>query len=32
VVSLRLIVLYELLEHPWLKEGGNASDKPINSA
>jgi len=24
--------LYELLDHPWLKEGGNASDKPIDSA
>jgi len=27
-----LLVLFEHSEHPWLKEGGNASDKPIDSA
>ena len=26
------LVLFKYLEHPWLKEGGNASDKPIDSA
>ncbi|KAG4952959.1 hypothetical protein JHK87_038553 [Glycine soja] len=26
------ITAAQVLEHPWLKEGGNASDKPIDSA
>ncbi|PNY11238.1 calcium-dependent protein kinase 9-like protein [Trifolium pratense] len=26
------ITASQVLEHPWLKEGGNASDKPIDSA
>jgi hypothetical protein len=29
---LTLYVFFGLLEHPWLKEGGNASDTPIDSA
>ncbi|MFQ6649128.1 hypothetical protein Gotur_023324 [Gossypium turneri] len=26
------ITAAQALEHPWLKEGGDASDKPIDSA
>lgn len=34
IISLVTVfyVLYGLSEHPWLKEGGSASDKPIDSA